>query len=156
MIMAMTVVGRVVSRKITSSSTRCTSDAFFDIEEAWTEAGDRFMLWRGQQSGIGELMTVVDNGQRSCVGYAAFRQRWYNDPEFKQWFSDFKHSPRGGSARLRKVSHGLRALIKELDPKGHLMAAYSRIDEEQGPERTVGGHSRYTYFGGSQTPERRY
>jgi hypothetical protein len=114
-----------------SHKTRALTDAFFSIEEAWTEDGDRYMLWRGQQSGIGELMTVTDNGQRSCMGYAAFRHLWYTDPQFKQWFGDFGRLPRpvGGRVRLEKVSHGLEALIEGLDPKGNLMAVYSKTDE---------------------------
>jgi len=33
-----------------SHKTRALTDAFFDIEEAWTEAGDRFMLWQHRRA----------------------------------------------------------------------------------------------------------
>jgi hypothetical protein len=114
--------------------TRSLADAFDAIEKAWTtDEGGQFTLWRGQQSAIGELMTVTDgNGQRSCMGYGAFRKRWCGDKdEFKQWFGDFVYSP-DAKTRMEKVVAGLETLIKELDPKGLLVAAYSRFDVERG------------------------
>ena len=35
-----------------------------------------FMLWRGQQMAIGELMTVKDGSELYCMGYAAFCKKW--------------------------------------------------------------------------------
>jgi len=88
---------------------------------------------RGQQSAIGELMTVIDeNGQRSCIGYTAFCKRWYDDSdEFKQWFGDFVYS-QDAKKRIETVAAGLETLVKELDPNGFLMAAYSTFDVERG------------------------
>src|SRR5882762_9413631 len=83
---------------------RALTDTIFDVEEAWSvEEGGQFKLWRGQQSGIGELLTVDNGGQRCCMGYATFRDRWYSHPDFNQWFGDFKHNARGGSKRLKAV-----------------------------------------------------
>lgn len=48
---------------------------------------DAFMLWRGQQVAIGELMTVrEENGELYCIGYAGFSEKYHKDPEFKKWF----------------------------------------------------------------------
>jgi hypothetical protein len=149
---------RVESQFLTiqrSHKTKMLTRAFFEIEEAWSTDSERsrFMLWRGQQSAIGELMTVIDsNGQRSCVGYARFRERWYSphEPELKQWFGDFRNNSWGGSKRLKRVASGLKALIEELDPKGDLMAAYSRFDEEDFP--TPAGTMTVTSKGTGQWP----
>jgi len=35
-----------------------------------------FMLWRGHQSAIGEMMTTKDAGELFCIGYAAFHKKW--------------------------------------------------------------------------------
>jgi protein-tyrosine phosphatase len=116
--------------------TRSLADAFDAIEKAWTtDEGGQFTLWRGQQSAIGELMTVTDgHGQRSCIGYSTFRKRWYDgEDEFKQWFGDFVYS-RDAKKRIEKVAAGLETLVKELDPKGLLMAAYSTFDVERGSD----------------------
>ena len=126
----------------THEKIRALTDVIFDVEEAWSmQRGGRFKLWRGQQSGMGELLTVhttisTDNGvsittQRSCMGYAKFYDSWHNTPEFKQWFGDFTHNSRGGSERLKEVVRALDALIAVLDPTGDSMVAYSRVDEEQ-------------------------
>ena len=121
---------------------RALTDAIFDVEEAWSvESGGRFKLWRGQQCGIGDLLTVhttisTDKGVsittgHSCMGYPKFHDNWCNTAEFKHWFGDFAYNPRGGSERLAEVVGALDALIAVLDPKGDSMIAYSRVDEEQ-------------------------
>jgi Tyrosine phosphatase family len=128
---------RIESQFLSIQRTRKTTAlarAFDAIEKAWTtDEGGQFTLWRGQQSAIGELMTVIDgNGQRSCIGYSVFRKRWYDDKdEFKQWFGDFIYSP-DARTRVEKVAASLETLVKELDPKGLLMAAYSTFDVERG------------------------
>jgi hypothetical protein len=38
--------------------------------------GGPFMLWRGKQMAIGEVMTVRDSDELFCIGYAAFHQKW--------------------------------------------------------------------------------
>lgn len=127
--------------------TRHLTDAFFDIEEAWSRdsKGHSFALWRGQQSAIGELLTVIEDGQRSCMGYAAFHQRWHRDRDFRRWFGDFGGS-RGSASRdardrLGNVGVGLTNLMNELDPERLLMAAYSRIDVEQNYESEASSYS---------------
>jgi len=128
---------RIESQFLSIQRTRKTKAltlAFDAIEKAWTtDEGGRFTLWRGQQSAIGELMTVTDgNGQRSCIGYAAFRKRWCdNEDELKQWFGDFVYS-QDAKTRIEKVAASLETLVEELDPNGHLMAAYSTFDVERG------------------------
>jgi hypothetical protein len=116
--------------------TRSLANAFDGIEKAWTaDEGGRFTLWRGEQSAIGELMTIIDgNGQRSCIGYTTFRRRWCDDEDkFKEWFGNFVYGPEA-KKRIEKVAAGLETLVKELDPKGLLMAAYSTFDVEKGSD----------------------
>jgi hypothetical protein len=36
-------------------------------------------LWRGQQMAVGEVMTVREDGELLCMGYAAFYQKWKDD-----------------------------------------------------------------------------
>lgn len=46
-----------------------------------------FMLWRGHQMAIGELMTIQgEQGQLYCLGYAAFTEKYHSEPNFKKWF----------------------------------------------------------------------
>ncbi|KAJ8067923.1 hypothetical protein OCU04_003508 [Sclerotinia nivalis] len=47
---------------------------------------DSFMLWRGQQMAIGEIMTKEEEGQLYCMGFAAFSKKYHGEPEFKKWF----------------------------------------------------------------------
>jgi hypothetical protein len=114
--------------------TKALTLAFDAIEKAWTmNEGGRFMLWRGQRSVIGELMSVTDgNGQRSCIGYSVFHKHWCDDEdELKKWFGDFVYS-QDTKMRIEKVTANLKTLVKELDPKGLPMAAYSTFDVERG------------------------
>ena len=54
------------------------------------------MLWRGQQSAIGELMTSHegedrdDGGERFCMGYATFAKRWNEEKDFRAWFESIE------------------------------------------------------------------
>jgi hypothetical protein len=88
---------------------------------------DPFMLWRGQQMAIGELMTIEEeNGQLYCTGFAAFTSKYHSDLEFKKWFRPIE---RGITAlvdarrvdnnvptyRLRRLQHLLIDLVVLLD-----------------------------------------
>jgi hypothetical protein len=86
-----------------------------------------FMLWRGQQMAIGELMTLKEEqGQLYCMGFAAFAHKYNNDPEFKKWFQPVETGiallvdarSRGNSVatnRLRRLQHLLIDLVLLLD-----------------------------------------
>jgi hypothetical protein len=118
------------------------------IEEAFSndgyEAGARpFMLYRGQQMAIGELMTAPNGGELFCIGYAAFREKWEKDVAFRQWFHPIEngitaiadareaaeqvaksqHNPPHHAHmipdhRLRLLHHLLFDLMDKLDHKG--------------------------------------
>lgn len=38
--------------------------------------GAPFMLWKGDQTAIGELMCVSENGELMCMGFSTFTQKW--------------------------------------------------------------------------------
>jgi hypothetical protein len=88
---------------------------------------DPFMLWRGQQMAIGELMTLKEEqGQLYCMGFAAFAQKYHNDIEFKQWFQPIEtgiallvdaraSGNRVATYRLRRLQHLLVDLVLLLD-----------------------------------------
>lgn len=86
-----------------------------------------FMLWRGQQMAIGELMTKEEQGQLYCIGFAAFAHRYHTEPEFKKWFHPIEvgilalvdaraSENRIATYRLRRVQHLLIDLVVLLDP----------------------------------------
>lgn len=88
-----------------------------------------FMLWRGQQMAIGELMTMSDNNQRYCIGFAAFSVRYNSDAAFKKWFEPIDSGittlvearakgNRRANYRLRRLQHLLVDLILLLDKDG--------------------------------------
>jgi hypothetical protein len=89
---------------------------------------DPFMLWRGQQMAIGEMMTVTagDQGELYCMGFAAFAVKYNSDPAFKKWFHPIETgitllveaSGQGNSVanyRLRRLQHLLVDLVLLLD-----------------------------------------
>jgi hypothetical protein len=130
--------------------TKSLTDAFFKIERAWSrdwdndEKRNRFMLWRGQQTAIGELMTVTHNEKHFCIGYTEFRNRWYAEslagPEFTQWFGDFANNHDDfWSERLDMVLEGLRVLIFILDPEKLFQKAYNDYSD---PEIGNAAHNR--------------
>ena len=128
--------------------TKSLTDAFFKIERAWSrdwdndEKRNRFMLWRGQQTAIGELMTVTQDEKHSCIGYAEFRNRWYSEsgPGFTQWFGDFANNRDDfWSERLDMVLEGLRVLIFILDPEKIFQKAYNDYSD---PESGNAAHDR--------------
>jgi hypothetical protein len=87
---------------------------------------DPFMLWRGQQMAIGESMTLSEDGQLYCMGFAAFAVKYESDADFKKWFHPVetgitllvKASAEGNSVanyRLRRLQHLLIDLVLLLD-----------------------------------------
>jgi len=88
---------------------------------------DPFMLWRGQQMAIGELMTLAEeNGQLYCMGFAAFAEKYRTEPEFKKWFQPIEkgilllvearvHGNLVATNRLRRLQHLLIDLVLLLD-----------------------------------------
>ncbi|KAG0652179.1 hypothetical protein D0Z07_0873 [Hyphodiscus hymeniophilus] len=91
---------------------------------------DPFMLWRGQQMAIGELMTLEEeNGQLYCMGFAAFAHRYHSDLEFKKWFQPIdagiallvqarERNNNVATFRLRRLQHLLIDLVLLLDQDG--------------------------------------
>jgi hypothetical protein len=87
-----------------------------------------FMIFRGRQRAIAELMAVPTNateGPRTeCMGYAAFDRRLDADPEFAAWFARLSHDvdvvARSGdldNIRLFRLHSELIDLIDFLDPE---------------------------------------
>jgi hypothetical protein len=90
-------------------------DVFADDEE---NLGRPFMIWRGEQSAIGERMTVVEEGERICIGYASFVEK-QGDAGFRRWFErlaeDVDAIARTPNLRLVELQHRLVDLIELLD-----------------------------------------
>lgn len=87
---------------------------------------DPFMLWRGQQMAIGELMALQEEGQLYCMGFAAFAKRYHSDDEFKKWFRPIEKgitmlidartdNDALATYRLRRLQHLLIDLVLLLD-----------------------------------------
>ncbi|KAK3079325.1 hypothetical protein LTS18_005139 [Coniosporium uncinatum] len=62
--------------------------ALLSIEETFSsssigELGLPFMLWRGQQLAIGEVMSVNVENELLCMGYATFTSKYKKDDEFR-------------------------------------------------------------------------
>ncbi len=86
-----------------------------------------FRIFRGEQRALGELMipTPEDTesaARRACIGYAHFRGRLRQDPEFAAWFrpldEDVAALTKDGDhsyERLTKLQHALVDLILFLD-----------------------------------------
>lgn len=114
-----------------------------------------FCLWRNQQLGIGEVMTVKeDGGELVCMSYATFTRKKADNDSDMHWFktleedinmlaSHHQKKQNGETTeildqRLRILQHLLVKLIRMLDPKklrsdstrGNLVAAEScRCDQ---------------------------
>jgi hypothetical protein len=90
----------------------------FQSDEA--ALGRPFLLWRGEQRAIGELMIDTVSGQPRCIGYASFMGR--RESSFRSWFerleSDIAEISSGANPRLLQLQHALIDLIRELDPQG--------------------------------------
>jgi hypothetical protein len=84
------------------------------------ELGRPFMVWRGEQNAIGERMTVEEDGQRFCMGYASFAD-CVEEPAFARWFErlrgDLDLVAQEPNARLRELQHALVDLVRTLDPQ---------------------------------------
>jgi hypothetical protein len=93
------------------------------------EGEDPFMLWRGQQMAIGELMTPEEEkGQLYCMGFAAFAEKYKTEARFKKWFQPIEsgigrlvesrtNGNRVATFRLRRLQHLLIDLVLLLDPE---------------------------------------
>jgi hypothetical protein len=84
------------------------------------DLGRPFLVWRGEQRAIGELMIDAEADQVHCLGYAAFMAR--RDPAFRSWFARLEANidelSRGTNPRLLALQRALVDLIRELDPQG--------------------------------------
>ena len=85
--------------------------------------GRPFLLWRGEQRAIGELMIDEASEGTRCLGYAAFVKRLRDadgDLEFRTWLgrlqADIETIGRAKSPRLVSLQHALVDLIRLLDP----------------------------------------
>jgi hypothetical protein len=83
------------------------------------DLGRPFLIWRGEQHAIGELMIDRDTGPAQCVGYAKFLE--HEEPGFRRWFArlegEIAEVANGSNRRLVELQHALVDLIRELDPK---------------------------------------
>lgn len=86
-----------------------------------------FSLWRGQQMAIGELMTIRQDDQLVCMGYAEFTEKFHaEDVKFGNWFAPVTESIAALAAawsqdnvsraapRLRRLQHLLMDLMEIL------------------------------------------
>ena len=82
--------------------------------------GRPFLVWRGEQRAIGELMIDAAADQVHCLGYASFTGR--REPEFRRWLdrleADIHAIAAGPNRRLVELQHALVDLVRELDPQG--------------------------------------
>jgi hypothetical protein len=121
----------------TDKGTRNLAMALNSIRDAFrSNAHDEyrhyFMLWYGQQIGIGEVMSVTNENSKElvCMGYAQFEARYRSEKEedkkFTHWFKPVEdgidcltgHRVEAVFDRLAMIQHLLLDLIKILDPKG--------------------------------------
>lgn len=83
------------------------------------ELGRPFLIWRGEQRAIGELMIDHDANPPQCIGYARFLER--DKPEFRRWFTrlegELEEVLEAPNLRLFKLQHAIVDLIHELDPE---------------------------------------
>jgi hypothetical protein len=81
--------------------------------------GRRFLIWRGEQRAIGQLMMDEKGDQVHCLGYASFVAR--TEPGFRVWFerleADIAGFAEDANLRLVELQHALVDLIRELDPQ---------------------------------------
>jgi hypothetical protein len=83
------------------------------------ELGRPFLIWRGEQRAIGELMIDRDTDPPQCIGYATFLGR--DEREFRCWFTrlegELDELAKEPNQRLVELQHALVDLIRELDPQ---------------------------------------
>jgi hypothetical protein len=90
-----------------------------------------FMLWRGNQMAIGELLTVKEDNELYCMGFAAFTEKYHTDQQFKKWFKPIEsvivlvaeaggngHGNPAATYRLRRLQHLPVDLILHLNKHG--------------------------------------
>jgi hypothetical protein len=88
-----------------------------------------FMLWRGQQMAIGEMMTEKEGEEWHCIGYSTFVRKYREDEFFHNWFKPIEKSLQDlvlarerhdsvATYRLRRLQHRLIDLITLLDAGG--------------------------------------
>ena len=99
-----------------------------------------FMLYKGQQMAIGEVMTRGDD-QLCCIGYSTVFVEYKTKPDFRQWFipvemgiQDLVHAgkrrDRVPAYRLRRLQHLLIDLTMILDEEGEGGGRMKRENEE--------------------------
>jgi hypothetical protein len=106
-----------------SQRTRVVADCQRRIVEVFQsddpDLGRPFLIWRGEQRAIGELMIGRDTSPAQCVGYAKFLE--HNQPAFRRWFarleSEIAEVANAPNRRLVELQHALVDLIRELDPE---------------------------------------
>lgn len=119
----------------TNKNNKDLANALSKIQDAFSTSRPAryslpFLLWRGHQMAIGEIMTVKKDAEQFCVGYAAFKQQWTDNEVFRGWFrsiesdvvtlagaSGEKESSPVPDHRLRRLQHLLLDLIHILDPE---------------------------------------
>lgn len=99
----------------------------------WRSDSYAFRIWTGEQEALGEEMMIEKGekeGQRICMGFGTFRERWTagksDDPLFVRLKNDIDamsmeqkgmhHS--GNKDKILRVQHLLVDLVDELDPDG--------------------------------------
>ena len=114
-----------------------------------SDDSEGFLFFTAEQRGIGELMcewqTHPETGVRTVnvMGYAAFRNRFNEDPGFATWFgpviAGMALVARGDVQRLIDIQAALVALIDTLDPKRRYTAGYELtvIDLSDNPPPTA-------------------
>jgi hypothetical protein len=101
---------------------------------------NRFMVWREEQRGIGEMMCVGHDGKpASCAGYASFVNQY--EERYSKWFTaiandlqsfakDRQSKAVDDSERLRQLQSLLAKLVTQLDEE----KAYMRLNDMGKPE----------------------
>lgn len=100
---------------------------------------DPFMLWRGQQMAIGELMTMAEEqGQLYCMGFGAFANKYHTESEFRKWFEPIERGIKTlanersdtesvATYRLRRLQHLLVDLVLLLDSDRMTTGQYKQL-----------------------------
>jgi hypothetical protein len=109
---------------------KALADAIIDVSRVFSRDDFRFgsgpfQLWKGEQSAIGEVVTITNKGGHLCsMGYAEFCDEWTTKPSFRGWFerieSDLKRlltpEGRGQVQRLSDLTDALREMVLVLRP----------------------------------------
>ena len=111
-----------LSHTIEAIQSSFSSDGYGSDEEL-------FMLWRGQQMAIGEIMTVNEGGELLCTRYSTFVEKFKSeDVAFREWFDPIMEGitrlveaqsgdGRLPANRLRRLQHLILDLVDILDPR---------------------------------------